>query len=200
MFTKQYNEPLYIHKWTVLLVSTWPFPLFFQPYFTDQGTSGGIQPTIQCYSSSAFENQGNMHRTVSGTHRAQTPLISDLHDLLLWLVGHSDVLSILEITSVHPTSNSPWKFWLYPLSQYMVIWVKVIGPLGMIGWKFSNIQFWKYTGVLPQGDPAFPSFKCSGSVNWLKPKNWLRGHNSLLLWLTLDLFTYPRTLLLIQIK
>lgn len=143
----------------VLLVSTWPFPLFFQPYFTDQGTSGGIQPTIQCYSSSAFENQGNMHRTVSGTHRAQTPLISDLHDLLLWLVGHSDVLSILEITSVHPTSNSPWKFWLYPLSQYMVIWVKVIGPLGMIGWKVSNIQFWKYTGVLPQGDPAFPSFK-----------------------------------------
>lgn len=65
---------------------------------------------------------------------------SDLHKPLLWLVGHSDVLGLLQLVSVQsqrPFSTS--KFRLFPFPQCTVTLVKGIGSFGKAWGKIKLI-------------------------------------------------------------
>lgn len=89
-------------------------------------------------------------------------------------------------------TNNPQKVWSLLLLQCTVTLVK--GLLVLL-WRLGK-EYW----ALPQGDLDPFHSRGSGSGNWLNPGNWLKACDSVFMLQVWVLFTWARTLLLIQMK
>lgn len=175
-----------------LIIFQWlPFSLSNpnSPRFTGQETKAGIMPTSKyIYPNYTSWNWGVNYRMSSGTPWAHCEVrfaqnsMNHLASLkpLLELEGHNVSWDLPASVNSEPVSKRPWKFSLFPFRQHRITLVRGVGPSGgMTGERVNSNTLWHFIKFLPQGSPAIPSFKGSGSANWPKSGNCFIDWDSL---------------------